>query len=411
MYLTQKNHLRGDKKTYKILKILTRLSKNLYNYTLYTVRQYFELNNQFLNYESAYHHIKENENYKLLPSQVAQQTMKIVDRSFKSFFRLIQERQKGNYNRPIKMPYYLPKNGYFVIIFPKNMFKIINNKIRLSLGRNFKKECGIQYLEFQLPKNIIGKKIKEVRIIPKYNGLWFEIEYVYEVESIDLKLDKNNYLSIDLGLDNFATCFSTTSRTPFIIEGRDIKSFNCWWNKRKAELQSIYDKQGIKFGKKMTYLLNKRKNVINNFMNQSVNYIIKYCIKNNIGRVVIGELKEIKQNINLGKNNNRNFVLIPYGLFKQKLQSKCKLFGIDYIEVDEAYTSKCDALALEPIKKHKKYLGNRIKRGLFQSSIGKLINADVNGAINILRKIAGDSLVKGILSNGLVNSPVRVRVV
>ena len=122
-------------------------------------------------------------------------------------------------------------------------------------------------------------------------------------------------------------------------------------------------------------------------------------------------MKEIKQNINLGKNNNRNFVLIPYGLFKQKLQSKCKLFGIDYIEVDEAYTSKCDALALEPIKKHKKYLGNRIKRGLFQSSIGKLIDADVNGAINILRKIAGDSLVKGILSNGLVNSPVRVRVV
>lgn len=128
---------------------MTRLSKNLYNYTLYNVRQYFFQNNKFLNYETAYHLIKENENYKLLPSQVAQQTMKIVDRSFKSFFRSLQERKKGNYNRPITLPTYLPKNGYFILIFPKDMFKIMDNKIRLSLGRNFKKEYNVQYLEFK----------------------------------------------------------------------------------------------------------------------------------------------------------------------------------------------------------------------------------------------------------------------
>jgi putative transposase len=136
---------------------------------------------------------------------------------------------------------------------------------------------------------------------------------------------------------------------------------------------------------------------------------VNYCLENGIGNVVIGELKGIKRNANLGKRNNQNFQFIPYGLFKQKLKAKCERYGISYIEVDEAYTSKVDALALEPIGKREKYLGKRIKRGLFQSSTGVLINADVNGALNILRKVAGDSPVREIAGSGRVNRPVRVR--
>lgn len=397
-----------DKKTYKLLRTLTHLSKDLYNLTLYTVKQHYELNGTFLPYAKAYHLVKDSEPYKLLPSQVAQQTMKIVERNFRSFFHVLKERKKGNYNRPVRPPKYLPKNGHFILIFPYQSFRVKEDRIILTLGKNFAEKYGVKHLEIPLPKNVKGHRIKEIRILPRYNALWFEVEYVYEVLPEERDLDRSKYLAIDLGLDNFATCVSTTG-TAFIIEGRGLKSFNRWWTKEKAKLQSQYDKQGIKFGRKMAWLLKKRKNVVNDFMNKAVSYIVNYCLENGIGNVVIGELKGVKQNTDLGRRNNQNFHYIPYGLFKQKLKAKCERYGINYIEVDEAYTSKVDALALEPIEKREKYLGKRVKRGLFQSSAGVLINADVNGALNILRKVAGDSPIGEIAGSGRVNRPVRVR--
>jgi IS605 OrfB family transposase len=400
MYLTQKNHIRADKKIFKILRILTHLSKNLYNFTLYTVRQYYLNNGNYLPYEQAYHLVKHNENYQLLPSQVAQQTMKVVDRNMRSFFHVLNERKKGNYNRPVSMPKYLPKDDYFVCIFQKDMFKVDGDRIRLSLGRNFAKEFRVKYIEFKLPPTVVGKKIKEVRILPMCKGLWFEIECVYEVEPEKVDLDYNSHLSIDLGLDNFATCFTTV--TPFIIEGRGLKSFNRWWNREKAKLQSIYSKQGVKTGRKIAWLLRKRKNVINNFMNQVVNYIVKYCVTNKIGNIVIGELKDIKQNMNLGKKNNQNFQYIPYGLFKQKLKAKCEYYGINYIEVDEAHTSQSCSVCGDVNKNNRKH------RGLYVcNNCGSVLNADVNGAKNILKKVAPESVRIG--SSGGVNPPVRIR--
>ncbi|AFN05032.1 hypothetical protein PFC_10565 [Pyrococcus furiosus COM1] len=302
--------------------------------------------------------VKDSEPYKLLPSQVAQQTMKIVERNFRSFFHVLKERKKGNYNRPVRPPKYLPKNGHFILIFPYQSFRVKEDRIILTLGKNFAEKYGVKHLEIPLPKNVKGHRIKEIRILPRYNALWFEVEYVYEVLPEERDLDRSKYLAIDLGLDNFATCVSTTG-TAFIIEGRGLKSFNRWWNKEKAKLQSQYDKQGVKFGKRMVWLLKKRKNVVNDFMNKAVSYIVNYCLENGIGNVVIGELKGVKQNTDLGRRNNQNFHYIPYGLFKQKLKAKCERYGINYIEVDEAYTSKVDALTLEPIEKREKYLGKR----------------------------------------------------
>ncbi len=331
-----------------------------------------------------------------------------MERNYRSFFRLLKERRKGNYNKPIHPPRFLPKDGHFVLIFPYQSFKVKEDRVILTLGRNFAKKYGQMYLEIPLPKNVRGHRIKEVRIIPRYNALWFEVEYVYEVQPEKKELDYSKYLAIDLGVDNFATCVDTTG-TAFIIEGRWLKSFNRWWNREKAKLQSQYDKQGVKFGKRMAWLLRKRRNVMNNFMNQAVNCIIKYCLKNKIGNIVVGELEKVKQRTSLGKVNNQNFQYIPYGLFKQKLKAKCERYGISFIEVDEKYTSRIDALALEPLVKKEKYWGKRIKRGLYQSSTGTLINADVNGALNILRKVAGDSSVRKIAGSGRVTRPVRVR--
>ena len=404
MYKTQKCHLKLKKKEFKLIKALTHRSKDIYNYTLFVVRKYFFENNKYLSYEQAYHLVKDSEAYRNLPAQISIMTMRIVDRNMKSFFRLIKERKKGNYNRPICLPKYLPKDSYFVCIFPKQMFKIEKDRIKLFLNKKYRQEFKIKEFILKLPKNIIGKEMKEVRIVPKCGGKWFEIEYVYKDNPLGLNLDKNKILSIDLGLDNFATCIDTNGTT-FIIEGRYIKSFNHWYHKKKALLQSIYSKQKIKGGDKLCKLSRKRKFVINNFMNQAVSYIIKHCLKNSIGKIVIGKLKGIKQNINLGKKNNQNFCSISHGLFKQKLKSKCEYYNIEYIEVDEAYSSqtccKCGIIRRN----------NRKYRGLYIcKNCGQVINADVNGAINILKKVAQESL-NGILGSGCVAQPVRIRVV
>jgi len=404
MYLTQKNHLRGlSKQDYQLLRRLTHLSKNLYNHTLYIVRHYYFANGSFLQYEQAYHSVKFNENYERLPSQVAQKTMKMINRSMCSFFGLLRERQMGHYNRPIRLPSYLPKDGFFVCIFPKDMFKIEGKKIRLSLGRYFAKELGVRYLYFPLPSHVIGKPIKEVRLLPRFHGRYFEIEYVYEVDPERPPLDAACYLSVDLGLDNFATCVSTDG-TAFLLEGKGLKSYNRWWNKQKARLQSIYAKQEVKMGSKLACLLWKRKNVVNNYLNQAVNQIIKYCLANTVGNVVIGELKEIKQQINLGKNPNQNFVALPFGLFKQKLKVKCEYYGIAYHEVEERDTSKTCSRCGVLRKANRKY------RGLYACHMcGSVRNADVNGAINILKKVVPESLSRGIGNSGRVNRPVRIR--
>ncbi|WP_039767087.1 RNA-guided endonuclease InsQ/TnpB family protein [Caldicellulosiruptor sp. F32] len=404
MYKTQKNHIRCDKQTYRLLRQLCHFSKNLYNYALYHIRQHYFKTQEYLRYESVYHLVKENENYRLLPSQVAQQTLISVIEAFKSFLGLLRAKKEGKEEEKVSIPKYLPKDGMYQIVFPKDQFKIEDKKIRLSLGRKFAKESGVRYLYFELPATVLGKKIKEVRIIPRFNGRWFEIEYVYEGDHKLNIFDLSRYLGIDLGLDNFAAVVDTIG-TAFLIEGRFLKSVNRWYNKERARLQSIYSKQGIKCGRKLALVSRKRQHIIDNFLNQAVSLIIKHCLNNQISAVVVGKMEGIKQGIDLGAINNQNFVGIPYDKFKRKLKSKCIYHGIKYIEVDESYTSQRCSRCGQVSKSNRKY------RGLYVcKDCGNVVNADINGAINILTKVAGESAVKQIASSGCVNHPVRIRV-
>ncbi len=246
MYLVQKNQIRKQsKQTYQVLRTLTHFSKSLYNRTLWTVRENFDRNNEYLGYLEAYRELKDDMCYRRLPSQVAQQTMKVLNRSYRSFFKLLKKKQKGECEKEVSLPGYLPKDGHFLCIFPKDQFKVLGKrKVRLSLGRYFRKAYGVRYLYFKLPPHVQGQKnrLKEIRLIPRYGARYFEIEYVYTTEQVclELELDPTKYLSIDLGLNNFATGISST-RAAFILEGRGLKSFNQWWNKNKSNLQSIYD--------------------------------------------------------------------------------------------------------------------------------------------------------------------------
>jgi len=321
----------------------------------------------------------------------------------RSYYSLKKLSDKGKVDPP-SLPRYLKKDGYFMVAFPKNGFSFKGNKVELGTSREQGKG---NKLSFTIPEPIrkIKHKIQEVHLLPSWQGRFFRIKYIYEETPQVMQLNPDRVLGIDLGLDNFATLVGHGTTT--IISGKYIKSYNRWFNKEKAKIQSQKDLQGYKHKTHKEILLSeKRNNVINEFLNQSVNLIVKQCIQNDIGTVIIGDFEGAKTGINHGRKNNQNFVSVPYYKFKAKLESKCQQLGIQYKAVNEAYTSKCDALAIEPVQRHESYLGSRKKRGLFQSSTGVLLNADVNGALNIIRKVSGDSPVKEIISSGRVNRPV-----
>ncbi len=388
MYKTQSNQLRNlDKKQYKLLQRLCWHSARLYNVGLYTIKQQFFETKTYLPYPQNYHYCKTNENYQILPSVIGQQTLKIVDRSFKSFFGLLKAKKKGKYECRISIPKYLSKDGYFQLTIPKNGFQIKDNKLYVGISRQLKEETGLKNIVLDFPTQINKDKVQEIRIIPQQKAAFFRMEVVYEVEEKDLKLNKENVLSIDVGLSNLATCYNVSNNRAFIYDGRRIKSINYYWNKQNARLQSIKDKQNIKsYTKKQFVLKRKRENRIKDIIRKTAKNILDYCIENDIGTIVVGHNKGWKQEINIGKRNNQNFVQVPFGYLMSMLESKCQEYGLRYIETQESHTSKCSCIDNEEVKHHDEYVGKRVKRGLFKSKDGILINADVNGAVNIARK-------------------------
>lgn len=417
MYCVQSNVIRGlSKEQYSALREMCQYSNNLYNVALYNIRQHYFNTKRFLTYESNYHECKTNENYVLLQAGVAQQTLKAVDRSFKSFFNLIKKCKTRDYRyHDVNIPYYKPKGGMFNLIMSTNAFSIRNGYLYVSMSRAFRAfHKTIKEIPIPFPQRLADKAIKEIRILPCSNGRYFKIQYAYEVERESLNLDKDNMLSIDLGVDNLATCVSTIG-TSFIMDGRKLKSINHQWNKEMARLHSISMKQNIKSTKRIQDITTKRNNRVNDAIKKTARYIVNYCISNDIGSLIVGYNADFKRNSNLGQTNNQNFIQIPLGNLRQQLQFLCWKYNIEYIEQEESYTSKSSFLDNDVLPQYKpeqpyegQFSGKRIKRGLYQSKNGTILNADVNGAANILRKckqdVDFDKLCKGLLA-----SPKRIR--
>ncbi len=416
MHLTQKNQLRGlSKQEFATLQLLCRLAKNLYNEGLYAVRQYYFQEKQYLRYESNYHACKSSENYALLSTDIAQQTLKLVDRNFKSFFALIKKAKSGSYQfSQVKMPHYLPKDGYAPLLIPRIRIKG-DGWFSLPMSPAFKKEHG--EIKLQLPERLRNKTIKEVRIHPKSNGRFFEVEYVYDQPEFYPVLDSAKALSIDLGLDNLATCVASTGAS-FIIDGKKLKSYNQWFNKENARLQSIKDKQGDKkrTTEKQSLITRKRNRQINHYMSTAARRIINYCVDNQISNLVVGYNIDWKRGIDIGKRNNQNFVQVPHGILRQKLAYLCQLYGINYVEQEESYTSKASFFDDDPIPVYNadnpqdcQFSGKRITRGQYRTSTGTIFNADINGALNILRKSNLIDLTI-LQSSGCLDQPQRIRI-
>lgn len=413
MYKTQSNQLRQlDKKQYKLLQRMCWYSARLYNFGLYNVRQNFIETKQYLPYPQNYHHCKTNENYQILPSVIGQQTLKIVDRSFKSFFGLLKAKRQSKYQSRVSIPKYLSKGEYFQLVIPKNGFQIKNDKIYIGISKQLKVDTGLKNIVLDFPTQIEKENVVEIRIIPQQKATFFKMEVIYEVKEQNLNLTQSNVLSIDIGLSNLATCYDTPNNRAFIMDGKKIKSINYYWNKQNSRLQSIKDRQNIKSYTHQQFVLKrKRENRIKDVIRKISKYIVDYCITNDIGTIIVGHNKGWKQKINIGKRNNQNFVQVPFGYLMSMIESKCQEYGLRYLETQESHTSKCSAIDNEPVKHQEEYVGKRIKRGLFRSKDGFTINSDVNGAINIARKSKVTSMeftpkmVKGILAY-----PRRIRV-
>ena len=417
MHLTIKQQVKHlTKEEYNILRELCRIAKNLTNQAIYNVRQHYFQEKQYLRYESNYHEMKYLENYKLLNSNMAQQTLKDVDQMFKSFFALIKLAKQGKYNfRHVKLPNYLPKNSYSNLIIAQ--FKIKDNGVlTIPYSNTFKKKHEVTKIQIKVPQALENKKIKEIRIIPKFSARFFEIHYTYEIQEEEIKLNTNNALAVDLGVNNLCTCVTNTGKS-FIIDGRKLKSINQFFNKYNAKLQSIKDKQNIKRLTMQQYLIfNKRKNRVNDYINKTCRYIINYCLSNDIGTLVIGYNQSFQNKTNLGKRNNQIFTQLPFGKIREKLEYLCKRYNINYILQEESYTSKAsffdnDELPIYNMDNPQEYefSGKRVKRGLYRTKSGYRFNADCNGALNILRKSKAVDLTV-LCRRGELDTPKRIRI-
>jgi len=419
MLLTQTNRLHLSPEEAQTLRTLCRLSKNLYNVGLYTVRQYFFTERKHLRYESAYHHCKTNENYKLLATDIGQQTLKVVDRAFQSFFGLLEAIRTGTFTSFVSIPRYLDKEGYFALIIPIRARQVFKDwKFPIPLSRDFKRQVGGS-VTLDIPERLREKRIKEIRIYPKYKARTFDVTYIYESSDTPAQVNPESIMGIDLGMDNLAACV-TTKQTSFVVDGKRLKSANQWFNKRNSQLQSEKDKQGIKGFTEQQYKITDRRNHrVRDYLNKAVRYIINHCIEQGIGKVVVGYNPGMKQDSNMGTRNNQNFVQIPIFTLRLKLKSLCERYGIDFIEQEESYTSKSSFVDGDPIPVYNadnpvefKGSGKRIKRGLYQTKKGWLINADINGAANILRKHleSSQNKLRFGLGRGCLAQPLRVKI-
>ncbi|WP_339001783.1 transposase [Fusobacterium animalis] len=414
MYLTLKQQVKHlSKKEFKILKYLCHIAKNLKNQAIYNVRQHYFKNKKYLSYNENYKILKNSENYKKLNSNMAQQILKEVDESFKSFFALLKLAKNGQYNGKIKLPNYLDKDGFTTLVI--GFVRLKDDMLIVPYSNSFRKVH--KEITIKLPLVLKDKKIKEIRIIPKQHSRYFEIQYTYEVEEVQRELNENNVLGIDLGIDNLCTCVTNTGAS-FIIDGRKLKSINQYYNKINAKLQSIKDKQKIeRMTLRQKRITRKRNNRINDYLSKAARIIINYCLNSDIGKIVLGYNEDFQRNSNIGSINNQNFVNIPYGKLRDKLIYLCKLYGIESKLQEESYTSKASFFDGDEIPIYEKenpqeyvFSGKRIKRGLYQTKKGKLINADCNGALNILRKSKVVDL-NVLYNRGELNTPKRIRVV
>lgn len=378
---------------------LCHISKNLYNEANYMIRQEFFESGKWMRYNNLAFQLKTSENYKKLPAQTAQQILKVLDRNWKSFFKAIKEWKEHPekfYERP-RLPRYKKKDGEFVLIFTNQQAKIKDGLLVLPK----KIRSVIEKIKTRI------EELREIRVIPKAVGYILEIIYKKDIKAP--KRNKSRIAGIDLGVRNLVTIVNNIGKRPIVIKGGFAKSMNQYFNKEKSRLQSMYDRQDIKYGMKMKKLFVKRDKKMHDYLHKVSRAVIDRLVDDDIGLLIIGHNEDWKQNSNIGKRNNQTFTAIPFFKLIHMLKYKAEENGIEVILQREEHTSKCSFFDNESIEHHEKYLGRR-KRGLFKTQFGCIINSDVNGALNIIRKAVPNAFLKGMVDGveDAVGHPLRL---
>lgn len=394
MNRVEKHIIKSSNKYYNLLDEFCYKSKNLYNYANYIIRQEFVNNGKWIRYNDLDKILKQEGNnfdYRNMPLvNTSQQCLRLLDKNWKSFFQSIKDYNKNpnKYLGRPKLPKYKSKNGRNILILPNQNCKISKGIIK------FPKAFKGFYLKTKV------NNLQQVRFIPKDKYIIAEV--VYRVDNVEELIDNSRYAGIDLGLDNFATITNNCGLIPLVINGKGLKSINQYYNKQISHYKSIAKRVNkLDYTNRMRKLTFKRNNKVEDYIHKASRFVVDYCRNNEINTIIIGNNKNWKQNSNMSKRVNQNFISIPYYNFIQKVQYKAEEFGIQVVVTEESYTSGTSFLDNElPIKEN--YNKNRRKhRGLFVSNEGIKINADVNGSYQIIKKVFPKAFAEGIEGVGL----------
>ena len=412
MQLVEQHVISKHDPRYAVIDAAAFASKNLYNAANYELRQAFIHQGRSLSYNRLDKLMQSHEAYRTLPAKVAQWVLKGLVNNWKSFdeARKAYSKDSSKFTGRPKLPNYKHKSdGRNLLVYT----------IQALSSKGLK--CGLiqpSMLPIEV-KTRHAQRIDQVRIVPRKG--YYVVEVVYEQPPVQANVNPAYYAGIDLGVNNLVALASNKPGfVPVVINGRPVKSTNQFYNKRKAELQQKLGTTGTTA--RMERLTNKRNRRIDHYMHTVSKRIIDLLVQKRIGVLVIGKNDGWKQEIEMGKRNNQNFVQIPHARFISMLTYKAELVGITVLVTEESYTSKASFLDFDPLPVRKPnentnhtFSGKRIERGLYRASSNRYINADVNGAYNIIRKVAPDVFAqtegvedgKGVLAS-LVVHPVRV---
>ena len=410
-YGCQQHLINPSRELKSILEFICEESNKLANCGIYYSRQLYFKTKKIPSKFDLHKLFKNNLHFKALYSHVAQQTLTSVAESFKSYMGLLKGIKTGTVTQHPKLPKYR-KNSLKLVTFPKADVKLKNGQLRFPLGSKVKLWFGVSEFYWPIPSNLDYKEIREIRILPR-NGQFYA-EFVYRIQPVTIDLDASKALGIDPGLTNWLTCVSNMG-TSFIVDGLHLKSLNQWYNKRVATIKENKP-QGF-WSKRLARITEKRNRQVRDAVNKAARLVLNHCWENQIGTVVFGWNKGMRQEMNLGSKINQNFVQIPTARLKDRISQLCEQYGIRFIETEESYTSKASFLDSDELPKFGekpegwKESGKRVNRGLYRSKDGSKINADCNAAGNILRKVATTLglCLKGV-SRGALISPLKVRI-
>jgi putative transposase len=372
-------------------------AKNLYNAANFLLRQAYIFNGQYLSCRELQRQMRRHDAYRALPVKVAQQVLRLLDKNWQTFLeaRLAYQADPGQCAARPRLPKYKHKtDGRVILVYTLQ-----------ALSKTGLKRGLIQPSRLPITVQTNQASLSQVRVVQRVNC--YVVEVMYERQEQLAQGDPALVAGVDIGVDNLAAIASNKAGfIPHLVNGRPAKSINQFYNQRRTELQDALPEPEVT--KRLERLTTQRERRLNQYLHAASKRIIALLVQEGIGTLVIGNSPLWKPDAQAGRYTSRHFEQLPFARFAEMLRYKAQLAGIRVLLTEESYTSQCSFLDQEPIGKHERYAGRRLKRGLFRTAGGQYLNADVNGAYNIIRKAVPEAFCQGI--EAVVVQPVRLAV-